>query len=514
MLLRLQQQISAVRYALTLLLTGPQALAFLPALILGGFWLGGEPVLLLLALGLPALMAIVARKAGPAGAAPNEVSLDDAYDRESLEATLDRVLSVARRHLRRTACILVEIDDFDTLLGRHGQSAADTVGLRTAERLGSVLRGRDSLIMLGEGQFGIALAPVRRLNSEVVLQMAERLQGIVEEPMSLDRTTIYVSASVGLCLDSFVPHGDGRDLADAAGAALVEARRHAPSAIRAYTPELGKIASTPQQIDTDLVKALDNGQIRAWFQPQLSTDTGQISGFEALVRWIHPNRGLISPAEFLPPLQDAGKMGVLGQIVLRDAFTAMKAWRGMGFDIPHVGVNFSAEELRDPKLLERIQWELDRYGLTPGHLAVEILESVVASSPEDTVTRNIRGLGDLGCYIDLDDFGTGHASISSIRRFAVQRLKIDRSFVMKVDCDVEQQRMVNAILLMAEQLGLEALAEGVETAGEHAMLAQLGCGHVQGFGVGRPMPFEDTGEWIAAHLAKLDPPPEIGRKTG
>lgn len=207
-------------------------------------------------------------------------------------------------------------------------------------------------------------------------------------------------------------------------------------------------------------------------------------------------------------------MGVLGQIVLRDAFTAMKAWRDMGFDIPHVGVNFSAEELRDPKLLERIQWELDRYGLTPGHLAVEILESVVASSPEDTVTRNIRGLGDLGCYIDLDDFGTGHASISSIRRFAVQRLKIDRSFVMKVDCDVEQQRMVNAILLMAEQLGLEALAEGVETAGEHAMLAQLGCGHVQGFGVGRPMPFEDTGEWIAAHLAKLDPPPEIGRKTG
>ena len=267
-------------------------------------------------------------------------------------------------------------------------------------------------------------------------------------------------------------------------------------------------------LQAELQGALENGQIKAWFQPQLSTDTGQISGFEALARWDHPTRGLISPDEFLPALQDAGKMELLGRAILRDALTAMRTWQDMGFDIPRVGVNFATEELRDPKLLDRIGWELDRFDLVPAQLAVEILESVVASSPEDTVTRNIRGLGDLGCHIDLDDFGTGHASISSIRRFAVQRLKIDRSFVMKVDCDIEQQRMVNAILLMAEQLGLETLAEGVETAGEHAMLAQLGCHDVQGFGIGRPMPVEDTAQWIATHMEKLTPPPEIGRKTG
>ena len=139
---------------------------------------------------------------------------------------------------------------------------------------------------------------------------------------------------------------------------------------------------------------------------------------------------------------------------------------------------------------------------------------MVSTSPDDTITRNIAGLSELGCQIDLDDFGTGHASISSIRRFAIRRLKIDRSFVCGVDRDPAQKSMITAILLMAQQLGLETLAEGVETAGEHSTLAQLGCNHVQGFGIGRPMPLERTTEWIEAHLRKLENTPEIRRQPG
>jgi EAL domain-containing protein (putative c-di-GMP-specific phosphodiesterase class I) len=207
-------------------------------------------------------------------------------------------------------------------------------------------------------------------------------------------------------------------------------------------------------------------------------------------------------------------MDALGTAILRDALGALKGWDEAGFDVPGVGVNFSSDELRDPKLVDRIAWELDRFAIAPQRLTVEILESVVASSSEDTITRNIRNLGEMGCRIDLDDFGTGHASIASIRRFAVQRLKIDRSFVTKVDRDQEQQRMVNAILLMADQLGLDTLAEGVESAGEHTMLAQLGCGHVQGFGIARPMPLDRTADWITDHLARVQTPPEIGRRIG
>ncbi|MEO1362915.1 MAG: EAL domain-containing protein, partial [Pseudomonadota bacterium] len=149
----------------------------------------------------------------------------------------------------------------------------------------------------------------------------------------------------------------------------------------------------------------------------------------------------------------------------------------------------------------------------PDRLTVEILETVVTDMADDTIVRNIRALSQLGCHIDLDDFGTGHASIAALRRFGVNRIKIDRSFVMKADRDPEQQRMISAILTMAERLGLETLAEGVETVGEHALLAQLGCDHVQGYGIARPMPFEKTLDWVRTHEAKLqEAPPLPGRR--
>jgi EAL domain-containing protein (putative c-di-GMP-specific phosphodiesterase class I) len=184
-----------------------------------------------------------------------------------------------------------------------------------------------------------------------------------------------------------------------------------------------------------------------------------------------------------------------------------------GYRVPAVSVNFDREEMRDPNLVERLKWEFDRFDLTPDRLVVEVLETVMTDNPDDVVSRNIMGLRDLGCRIDLDDFGTGHASIASIRRFGFARIKIDRSFVMKADQDPEQQRLVSAILTMAERLDLETLAEGVETVGEHALLAQLGCNHVQGFGIGRPMPFEKTLDWIKAHEAKLGDTPRIGREA-
>jgi len=208
-------------------------------------------------------------------------------------------------------------------------------------------------------------------------------------------------------------------------------------------------------------------------------------------------------------LEEAGLLERLAEVMMYNAFAALKAWDSADLNIPQVGVNFAGPELNNPKLLEKIKWELDRFDLSPDRLAVEILETVVTGAADDTITMNIVALGDLGCKIDLDDFGTGHASIASIRRFSVNRIKIDRSFVMKADRDSEQQRMIGAILTMAERLGVETLAEGVETAGEHALLAQLGCTHVQGFGIAKPMPFESTMDWIAQHTEKLQAVPQI-----
>ena len=188
---------------------------------------------------------------------------------------------------------------------------------------------------------------------------------------------------------------------------------------------------------------------------------GRITGFEALARWTHPVRGVISPAEFLPVIESVNLLERLAEVMMYHSFRALKQWDSAGVDIPQVGVNFAGSELSNPRLLEKVKWDLDRFELTPDRLAVEVLETVVASDPDDMITRNINALGALGCRIDLDDFGTGNASIASIRRFSVSRIKIDRSFVMKADRDPEQQHMISAILTMAERLQVETLAEGI-----------------------------------------------------
>lgn len=496
------------------LVTGPQALAFMPAMALAAFWIGGEAWLIIVALALPLIIALASRGAD-GSVAPSE--RDPSPPEESMDAlnrALEAAMSGATRTGRSTGCIMLAVDDLRDLLDRHGLGATETIMLRLAARITSSLREGDRVVRLPGGEFGIAIAPMRHLDLESAIQMAGRLQLSVEEPLSLDATTVYLSCSVGFCLASRNPGSGSSDLLDAARAALSDAQQNGPSAIRAFNERMRVSRARESLLADEAAAALEAGLIVPWFQPQISTDTGLITGFEALARWQHPERGLISPTEFLPVLEQSGQLERLGEVMLYHALTALRSWDAAGLDIPRVGVNFANEELHNPKLLDKIRWELDRFNLPASRLSVEVLETVVAAAPDDTVSRNINGLAKLGCVIDLDDFGTGHASISSIRRFAVARIKIDRSFVLKVDRDPEQQRIVNAILTMADRLDLDTLAEGVETLGEHAMLAQLGCGHVQGFGIARPMPFDQTADWIRNHNAKLQQAPTIGRSAG
>ncbi|MFX0541777.1 putative bifunctional diguanylate cyclase/phosphodiesterase [Roseovarius sp. S4756] len=493
-------------------LTGPMLIALFPALVLAGFWLGGEQMLVMLALGYPLclLFAVAYKGAGSPASAP-----DDDEEETAFEHIMDAAVRRALQTSRRTGCILLELDEFPAMRERFGSAAGDAMMTQMAARAASALRTRDTVRRIEDDVLAICIAPVRQLDLGVMLQMAARLQGAIEEPVVIDGATVYVTASVGLALDASAPEATGLGVTAGATTALAEARRHGPSSMRAFSRDMKPpVTSAAPDLIKAATDALENGQIQPWFQPQICTDTGQVSGFEALARWMHPDRGSIAPAEFLPLLEQAGAMERLGEVILYNALSALKLWDAAGLDVPQVGVNFSPEELRNPRLVKKIEWELDRFDLPAHRLNVEILETVVALSPDDTVVRNIAGLSDLGCRIDLDDFGTGHASISSIRRFDVQRLKIDRSIVMKVDRDPEQQRMVSAILTMAEQLGLATLAEGVETAGEHAMMAQLGCGHVQGYGIGRPIPLDQTVEWVTRHLSRLAMPPPIGRQIG
>ena len=489
-------------------LTGPHILAFLPAVVLGSFWIGGEAWLLAVSLGLPVLYAFAG------GFSQWQPDGENRPPLPPLDQILDTRLEESVQKGIGFGCFLIALDDFEELRERHGVSAARRVVARVTDRIGSALRQGDLVLTPDDGVFAVILAPVRHLDLEAAIQLSRRMQYAVEEPISMDATSVFISCSIGFCLSQQSVSTTGLQMLDGATTALSEARANGPSAIRAFTEGMKAANISRTALSDEVSLALESGQIHPWYQPQISTDTGHITGFEALARWIHPSRGVVPPADFLPVLERAGLMERLGEVMLARALDALRDWDQAGAIVPRVGVNFTPEELRNPKLLEKITWELDRYDLSANRLSVEVLETVVAASPDDVVARNINGLSKLGCAIDLDDFGTGHASISSIRRFAIQRIKIDRSFVMKVDRNPDQQRMVTAILTMAERLNLETLAEGVETVGEHAMLAQLGCGHVQGFGIARPMPFEQTLDWIRAHEAKLQNTPCIGRSTG
>lgn len=506
---------ASLRAKLRRALAEPSLLAFIPALSLGAFWLGGEGALIATALGLPAFFALAGAYDG-ATAAPADPT--DPVTGLALPQTLLDALERARIRCAggrlSTGCLVLEIDDFAQLRARHGHAGEEMLLRGAADRLRGALREGDTVARLGEGRFAVALQPVRRLDLEAAIQLGGRLQRAVEEPIALENGALYLTASLGFALSCRLPMAGASELLDAATAALSEALAAGPASIRAHSEATARIAVARTDLVEAAATALETGRITAWFQPQVSTETGRVTGFEALARWVQPDGAPVLPDDFLPALDEAGLLGRLGEVMLRQALTALAAWDRSGLDVPSVGVNVSAAELRDPRLAERIAWELDRFGVAPERLTVEVLETVVAGAPEDVTARNVNALAAMGCRIDLDDFGTGQAAIASLRRFRVSRIKIDRSFVAKCDRDPAQQRLVTAILSMADQLELATLAEGVETGGEHALLAQLGCGHVQGFGIARPMPFEETAEWLVRHAARLDAPPRIGRSTG
>ncbi|MDV7142575.1 bifunctional diguanylate cyclase/phosphodiesterase [Tropicimonas sp. TH_r6] len=490
----------------------PQTLAFLPALMLGGYWFGGEGLLMITAVTFPVVLLLGGLLEGDRNKERMD-SLTGLANREHLMETLTGFLDHYEGKGQSTISLVIQLDDFSEVAEALGSSGTEDILRLTADRILGAIRPGDHAARLVEHRYAVVLGPIRQANMEVGLRVSERLQAAISEPISLNAGTVYVTASIGFCLARRAPRRDAEAMLEAAEIAMDEARRSGRGAVRSFSAEMGDAIETRQNLSDEIKEAFDEGQIRPWFQPQISTDTGLVSGFEALVRWDHPDRGVLPPCDFMEAVENAGMLERLGEVMLFHSLSALRLWDKSGYRVPRIGLNFSAAELRNPRLVDKVRWELDRFDLTPDRLTVEVLETVVADSSNDTVTANISALASLGCDVDLDDFGTGHASITNIRRFGVNRIKIDQSYVSRVDLDRDQQQMVAAILAMAEQLDLQTLAEGIETHGEHAMLAQLGCGSVQGFGIAPPLPFEETMAWMDKHTSRVGNPPQIGRPT-
>jgi EAL domain-containing protein (putative c-di-GMP-specific phosphodiesterase class I)/GGDEF domain-containing protein len=481
-----------------------QLAAILPVLAVPAYWAAGEVALIALATGLP--LAVLAHRICRREDVPRAVS-DQVIDR------LDRTLAETATKGGTTGCLVIQFDDPGLLADRLGRARQCEVLAASIARLRGALRPGDMLFPMEDGSLAVTLAAAPRLDAEIMVRIAARLQLVVQQPLSLVDGPAQLTCSIGVCHARQLRQPAGRALLDAAQVAGDEAARHRPGAIRGYSDELARLRAEREALRAGFSQAVDKGEVVAWFQPQLSTDSGEVSGIEALVRWQHPDRGLLAPAAFLPAIEGSDLMDLLGQTMLTQALSTLADLDRRGLRVPAVAVNVSAQELRDPQLPDRLRWSLDRFHLAPGRLTVEVLESVVAGDGDEVIASNLSRIAAMGCGVDLDDFGTGNASITAIRRFAVNRLKIDRSFVREVEQNRDQQKLVTAILSLAERLGLATLAEGVETPACHALLAQLGCGHVQGYVIARPMPADDLTSWLLAHRDRLQQAIRIGVKA-
>lgn len=497
--MRIVQDMRLLAQSVARLVLQPLHLAFLPAIILGGVWFGPAGALAVAAIALP--VVAVATAGGTDRSAALRDPLTGLEGEADLLSILSKDLARTDRHAHPSGLFVIDIVNLAEISARHGQEAADTALVTVSQRICAAIREADRCARLSDGKLAVLARRPKNLSTAGALTMGNRLMDAVQATsIPWGSGALTVDLAIGAVLDSqcVKPSADG--LLASAHLALAETAHDAAGKVQVYSEDMKQSLDTRRDLAAELRHAFEDGQIEPWYQPQVCAHSGRVTGFEALARWQHPDRGVIPPMEFLSAIETAGLMARLGDTMLFHALAALRAWDRAGLVVDTVGVNFSSTELRDPKLVDRVRWELDRFDILPERLCVEILETVVAGDASDVICRNVEALSKMGCRIDLDDFGTGHASITNIRRFAVTRLKIDRSFVTGIERDAEQRKLAGAILSMAQQLELQTLAEGVETPGAQEVLTSMGCDFVQGFGIGRPMPFEDTIGWIKAHL--------------
>ncbi|MDA8585913.1 bifunctional diguanylate cyclase/phosphodiesterase [Rhodobacteraceae bacterium] len=474
----------------------PYVLACLPVSSLLAYWAFGEIALIIIAILLPLALIALGQMGSSAVWLNSETDeLTGSLLRDGLIAWVDNAAPQAAKADREIAVISLVIDDLDNLENRFGRAMRDTVVEETANRIRGFLREEDVIARINPG-FAIGLKNVRAPETEILLQLARRLQSIFDEPFCEGPTRTYCSMSLGLASECHVKGKGGANLVAGAQRACELAAVSGPGSVRVYSEGLSGIRASDVDTARELSGALETGEIFAWFQPQLKTGTNVVTGFEALARWHHPERGVIAPGAFLEDIEKAGLSQRLAEVILKQSLTALTAWDAAGFDVPSISVNFSSEELRNPRLPDYVRWELDRHNIDPQRLVVEVLESVVAATSEDIISRTLNALSQIGCRIDLDDFGTGYTSFINIRRFNVGRIKIDRSLVSHLDRDDAQNRMVSALLAFSRELKIDALAEGVETKEEVEALKLLNCQEIQGYVAARPMPLGETLLWL------------------
>ena len=413
-------------------------------------------------------------------------SLTGLPNRSLLVDRLNQAAELARRGGKKVALLMFDLDNFKVVNDTLGHTTGDELLRHVANRVGSFVRSCDTLARLGGDEFVILLTDIRRMDD--VVTAAENIRSILALPFVLGEREIFLTASIGIAL--YPDDGDSLEvLIKKADTAMYHIKEHGRNSFQFFAEEMNQKVNARLAIETGLRRALEKEELLLHYQPRLDLATGDVTGMEALVRWDSPELGLVSPADFIPIAEDAGLIVEIGEWVLSTACRQTLAWHRAGYDQLRISVNISARQFVRPDFVERVVNLIDESGLAPRFVELELTESSLTHNMDETI-RIMRQLQALGITISIDDFGTGYSSLNYLKRFPVNVLKIDKTFVDDMSKCAEDAAIVATIIAMSHHMHMRVVAEGVETAEQVRMLRKQGCEEIQGYFFSRPLPVD------------------------
>jgi diguanylate cyclase (GGDEF)-like protein/PAS domain S-box-containing protein len=419
-------------------------------------------------------------------------SLTGLPNRNLFQDRLTQAMALAKRNDWPMAVLFIDLDRFKLVNDTLGHAAGDKLLKEAAERLRSCIRASDTVGRLGGDEFAAILSELAKPRDAGLV--AQKIIDVFERPFDLEGKETYVTASVGVTL--YPADSDNAEaLVVNADAAMYRAKEQGRNNYQYFTRDMNERAVQRVQMEIALRRALEREEFRLFYQPKADLVTGKICGFEALLRWEHPDKGMVLPGEFIPVLEDTGLIVQAGEWVLRTACVQIKAWQEAGMKVPPISVNLSARQFEQKNLKGAVGQILGETKVDPSLIEFEITESLLMNDPEGAA-RTLHDLKDSGVKLSMDDFGTGYSSLGYLKRFPIDTLKIDRTFVRDISTDADDATLTRAIINLAQNLRLNVVAEGVETEAQLAFLCLNGCDEMQGYLFARPTTAEECGRML------------------
>lgn len=422
--------------------------------------------------------------------------LTDLPNRRLFHDRLQRELSAAKEKGTSLAVMFIDLDNFKRINDTLGHVVGDMLLQEVVQVLKRALRPEDLIARLGGDEFAILLQAISR---EEAARLAENIISALSCPLYVQQHELFITTSIGICL--FPEDGVDMDsLLRYADAAMYTAKEKGKNNFQFYIATNQSNIHRELEMEKHLRRALELGEFHLRYQPQWDLRTSRVIGLEALLRWRNPVLGDVSPAEFIPLAEASGLIVPIGEWVLQTACADLMKWQKAGLPPVHVSVNLSSRQFHRQDLCNIIADVLDKTGLHPQYLDLEITESMTMEV--DAALSILNRLKQLGVQVSIDDFGTGYSSLSYLKSFPIDRIKIDQSFIREIKSDPKQAAIVSTIISMTKNLQLKAIAEGVETPEQLAYLEQLGCDEVQGFVFARPLPSEEIPAWLTSAIGR------------